>query len=308
MQDLLRRNGPALAAERYYLLGDGLRTDRLNKVEWPLWYLERAAKLPGLLASDLTAQIANIWALEPQALILSAENLALPQTAGAVLPLVQMFDSSIIYYLRRQDRLLLSSWRQWGMKRGISLSQHILRRVVEGKPDFGGTLKFWLEHVPAERIHVRFIDPPWLDGGSLAADLFSALGVGISDTQAAGEANASPDRAILLFLSRHPELFESVHDDRAVQLLAEADRLPPRRLTLDAHTERSLKLFYDPVNIAICRQHLGREDGADVLTPVAPENAAETGDEDRARLADLMPRVADSTLRSLLADDLQRGR
>lgn len=306
MQSLLWQNRAGLAEQGCFLVGDRLRIDKANTIDWPLWYLDAAGRNPVRVEEDLAERLPQLRDCE--ALVLSAENLALPETAQAILPLVERFETSIIYYVRRQDHFLLSSWRQWGMKRGITLAQHILRRVAEGKPDFPGTLAMWSRHVPAERMHVRFIDPPWLDGGDLGSDLFGALGYRADDLTPPAATNPSPDRAVLMFLARHKELFASVHDDAPVEILQRADSGVPRRLQLDRHVQRSLKLVYDPSNVDLCQRYMGRADGAEVIAIDGPEAAADhVTPEDLARLRALLPKVHEPGLAAALAADLARG-
>lgn len=291
VQGLLWHNREALARQGAQLLGAGLAVPgETGDWDWPLWYLQAAGPQ---LAEALRARRQDFASRGVSTLILSAENLSIPEVAANLVAALPEFETQVIYYMRRQDAFLVSSWRQWGLKRGTDIYRHLLRRVAEGKPRFLETLEFYRQHVGGA-LHATFLDERFLDGGTLASDLFAALGVaGLAEAPVPG--NPSPDRAALLLAARHPEWFASEHDDAVLQDLLQADPLPPRPLRLDRHLQRSLKLAYDPVNIAIARDYLGREDGASVL----PLDSEVTGDPfalddaDIARLQALLPRLHD---------------
>ncbi len=256
----------------------------------------------------LVARKAEFDAMGVKTLILSAENLSDPKRAAHLEACFDAFETSVIYYIRRQDELLLSSWRQWGLKRGISVRQHILRRVAEGRPDYRATLEYYVKQAGRERVHAAFLDPAFLVGGTVETDVWAAIAAKGKLMLTQTRSNVSPDRAILLFLSGQRHLFSSPHDDAPIDALVRADLLSPRRLTLDRHTQLSLKMIYDPINVGLARDFMGRDDGANVISA----DSTVEGDpfaltvEDLRRIAESLPRVEDPGYRAAFADILQR--
>lgn len=306
VQNLFWANRQTLADQGMYLIGAGFRLPHeAPDWDWPVWFLNDSGPQIG---EQLAARKTDLTDMGVKTLILSAENLSDPARAAYLEACFDAFDTSVIYYIRRQDELLLSSWRQWGLKRGISVRQHILRRVAEGRPDYRASLEHYSARVGRERVHAAFIDPAFLAGGTVETDVWAAIGAEGMPILPAARSNVSPDRAILLFLSGQRQLFSSPHDDTPVDAMARADGQAPRRLVLDRHTQISLKMIYDPVNVALARDFMGRDDGANVITA----DSTVEGDpfvlaaEDLHRIADALPRVENPDLRSAFAEILKR--
>lgn len=250
VRSLLANNRDCLHSQGCFLIGSGFQLAGINDaLEWPLWTIEQAREQPpGYLADRLAQSLARHEGADPRALILSAENLAEPETAALLDPLLDRFDTRLIYYMRRQDHFLVSSWRQWALKRGIGFDQHVARRIAEGRPAFERVLSFWESRIGRERIHARFVDARFLERGELAADFFTAVGVEAQDCAPPTETNASPDRAILLFLQQHHHLFASVHDESPIDLMSRLDDGAIKKLTIDRHLQKSVILAYEAEN------------------------------------------------------------
>jgi hypothetical protein len=300
VRSLLRHNGPMLAREGYYLLGDHFKIDpEGSAVDWPLWYIEQAAEQPaGLLAEQLRRAVEAHRGYDIKALILSAENLSEPAKAALFDPAFGDFETHLIYYMRRQDHFLVASWRQWALKRGTPFEHHVARRLAERKPSFEQTLAFWESRIGRHRIHARFLDPRFLEGGELATDLFSALGCGPPAMPAAPEINASPDRAVLLYLQKNHQLFESVHDDRPIQLLSSLDLGPIVKLSMDRHLQRTVSLAYEAENQRILERFMApSSQGLPVIVLDAAEALGDYAltERDRDRLDQIFARLVART-------------
>lgn len=301
IQALLLGNRAALERRGVFLVGaDFLAPGETSAWDWPVWFLE---KDDTSLGARLAARREDFARLGATTMVLSAENLSDPARLANLEAAFQAFETYAVCYVRRQDEFLLSAWRQWGMKRGVSIHRHILRRVAEGRPDYRGTLTYLRDKLGADRVHAAFLDTNFLAGGTLEADFWSAAGLGDPPAALPPRANISPDRAILLFLSGRPELFKDQHDDAVVSALANADDQPPRRLFVDRHVQRSLKQLYDPVNLALARDFMGRADGDAVLKLDAPDGPDPfvLSAQDHARLSRIIANVADAALRQKLA-------
>jgi hypothetical protein len=293
VQSLLWNNRDWLAERGMALLGADFRLPGEDPSwDWPLWYVNQPLEGARTLADQLVAGLPRWTAMGVDTLVLSAENLSDPVKLGQLEPAFRHFETSAIYYIRRQDEFLVSSWRQWAMKRGISLHQHILRRVAEGNPAYRATLDYLATLLGHANVHTRFLDPDFLTGCTLATDVWQALGLSGTPPSAPDRANPSPDRASLIFLSRNPQLFSGEHDDAAAQILLAADREPPRRLSVDRHVQRSLKLLYDAENIALARDFMAGRDGSAIIRLDAPDkDELELSPSDIARLKAMLPRI-----------------
>ncbi|UTW57995.1 hypothetical protein KFE96_14365 [Kordiimonas sp. SCSIO 12603] len=132
----------------------------------------------------------------------------------------ELANFQIIYYIRRQDKLLLSAWKQWALKRGLSLDELIDKRINDMQPNFIGTITRWRKAIPNATFHIRFIDPEFLYSNDLINDFCQAADIDQTHLQRPkSHLNMSPDGRILSFLSRHSYLFKSAHDHAPMAFL-----------------------------------------------------------------------------------------
>ena len=288
-----------LAEQGIYLLDDQFRLREGNDIGgWPLWLVEKAKNEPATFLRDaLVAALDQAPVDNVRKLVLSAENLSDPDTAAVLDGVLEEFEPTLVYYMRRQDHFLVSSWRQWSMKRGISLEEHVARRIAERRPAFSKTLALWEARIGKRRIHARFLDPRFLEGGSIISDIGKALNIAVPADGPLIRENESPDRAILLYLQRHPELFRDVHDDFAVARMVACDSGPIERLVLSKHLQRTVKLAYEDDNQYLLQEYARSSDiGLPVILddgPLEPLPAAMT-DRDRLRLDAILARMLEN--------------
>lgn len=299
MRAFLKKQGPDLARQGIYLLDDQFRLNEGNEIGgWPLWLVEKAKNEPATFLRDtLVAALDNTSVGKVRKLVLSAENLSDPDTATVLDKVLEEFEPTLIYYMRRQDHFLVSSWRQWSMKRGISLEEHVARRIAERRPAFAKSLALWEAKIGRRRIHARFLDQRFLEGGSVISDFAETLGVPVPPDSHLLRENESPDRAILLYLQGHPELFRDVHDDRVVARMVAYDSGPIERLVLSRHLRRTVKLAYEDDNQYLLQDYGRSGDiGLPVILddgPVEPLPAVMTN-RDRRRLDAILAKMLES--------------
>jgi hypothetical protein len=185
----------------------------------PLWFLERAREKDESLTQRLSDEIAS----RDRVGILSAENLARPDMAPLLAGLDQRLDVSLVFYLRPQLEWIPSAWKQWDMKRGMSLSDFVSHCIRIRRPPFKLGIETWRNVLPAAKIHVRFLIPELLIGGNPARDFFELLGLS-QDRYPIGEEprNPSLDFSILHVLSKNPHLFSGIHDNKLMKGLMRA--------------------------------------------------------------------------------------
>jgi hypothetical protein len=189
----------------------------------PLWFLEAAREKGEPLAQKLSDEIALVMGHNGGIGILSAENLARPDMAPLFAGLDSRLEVSLIFYLRPQLEWIPSAWKQWGLKKGLSLSDFVSRCIQIRRPPFKLGIETWKSVLPAAMVHVRFLIPELLIGGNPAQDFFHLAGLPLDKYDIAKEPrNPSLDFSILHALSKNPHLFFDVHDNKLMKGLMRA--------------------------------------------------------------------------------------
>jgi len=163
--------------------------------------------------------------------------------------LTEFVDINLIYYVRRQDEYMLSAWRQWGLKKGVPLDSFIDQQLLEARPDYWSIIAPWRNRVAIKTLHTRFIGKDFLVGGGIQQDLAAYLGLDIEQMAMVENQNKSMDARLLLFMSKRPEMFTSIHDDTIFDLLQ--DKHPdetPKRLTLTEQQFQQAHETYEEKN------------------------------------------------------------
>jgi hypothetical protein len=190
----------------------------------PLWFLEGAREKGEHLTQKLSDEIASVRGPNGDRVgILSAENLARPNMAPLFAGLDHQLEVSVIFYLRPQLEWIPSAWKQWGLKRGISLSDFVSHCIHTRRPSFKLSIETWRRVLPAARVHVRFLIPELLIGGNPAQDFFHLVGLPLDKYDVGTEPrNPSLDFSILHVLSKNPHLFSDAHDNKLIKGLMRA--------------------------------------------------------------------------------------
>jgi len=190
----------------------------------PLWFLEAAREKGEPLAQKLTDEIASKRVPNGNGIgILSAENLARPDMAPLFAGLDRQLEVSVIFYVRPQLEWIPSAWKQWGLKRGMSLSDFVSHCIQIHRPPFKLSIETWRSVLPAAKVHVRFLIPELLTGGNPAQDFFHLAGLPPNNYDIAKEPrNPSLDFSVLHVLSKNPHLFSGVHDNKLMKGLMRA--------------------------------------------------------------------------------------
>jgi hypothetical protein len=225
IQAALFHNFVRLQEDGFSLFGKDLKIAHASTdLGVPLWLLEDAREKQECLAKRLIGEIASLSRADGNRVgILSAENLARPDMASLLAGLDKRLDVSLVFYLRPQLEWIPSAWKQWGLKKGMSLSDFIYRCIRIRRPPFKLGIETWRSVLPAASVHVRFLIPELLTDGNPAADFFDVIGLS-QDRYAIEEEcrNPSLDYSILHVLSKNPHLFSSIHDNKLMKGLMRA--------------------------------------------------------------------------------------
>jgi hypothetical protein len=225
IQAALFHNFARLQKDGVSLLGKELRIAHAPAdLGVPLWFLEAARENGEPLAQKVSDEIASVRGPDGNPLgILSAENLARPEMAPLLAGLDQRLDVSLVFYLRPQLEWIPSAWKQWGLKKGMSLSDFVSHCIRIRRPPFKLGIETWRNALPAAKIHVRFLIPELLIGGNPSWDFFELLGLPQDKYEIEEEPrNPSLDFSILHVLSKNPHLFSGIHDNRLMKGLMRA--------------------------------------------------------------------------------------
>ncbi len=181
----------------------------------PIWALVEAKKKSENLMHRLSDEmIAVADRKTPYLAILSAENLATPGMAQLFAGLDTHFEVCVVFYLRPQLQWMPSAWKQWGLKKGVSLADFVSQCIDAYRPSFKAGIEAWKSAMPAAKIHVRFLIHELLDGGNPVQDFFHLVGLSKENLSLENEPrNPSLDVSILHVLSKNSHLFSDVHDN-----------------------------------------------------------------------------------------------
>lgn len=215
-------------------------------------------------------------------LILSSENLTHPEWPELFAALKGHVDIRLVYYLRRQDTLFIAAWRQWGLKRGLTLDELIKRRIQNHQPNYALILEAWEKTGMVSECHARFAGPEFLHAGNLVSDFADFLGLDQAKCKDVPNQNTSHDARLLMFLNRHSYLFDGPHDETLLNLLAttEDDKVP---MTLTEAQFSAIQNAYEADNQAILRkydpEHAGNEVISKTTAPLQIEPRANSAEQ-----------------------------
>lgn len=229
-------------------------------------------------SGDLSAIENWLWqaAEDYNKLLLSAECFSEWFWHKPFVELSEKVDIHLLYYVRRQDEVLLSAWRQWGLKKGMSLDAFIKHRVVEKHPDYLNILWPWLNKVSVKRFHVNFVSDNFLGGKGLLENAAYWLGIDYGKMQLVKNQNISVDARLLQFMSSRPQYFETIHDDTILQLLSSAfPSQKPLRLSLNEEQFELIQGTFEPTNQELLRRFQPALAG----TPVIDRESAPVDDQ-----------------------------
>lgn len=226
-----------------------------------LWSLEKMRETRDI--SPLRA-----WLKHPEnhgrKLILSSENLTHPEWPELFATLKDHVDIRLIYYLRRQDTLFIAAWRQWGLKRGLSLNELIKRRIQNHQPNYASILEAWEKTGMISDCHARFTSPEFLHSGNLVSDFANFLGFDHTKCKDVPDQNTSHDARLLMFLNRHSYLFDGPHDDTLLNLLpsGKSNKVP---MTLSRAQFLTVQNAFEANNQEILRKYDPEHAGLEVI-------------------------------------------
>lgn len=230
--DLLERQGVFVPNRRFEFATDGPAfRERLGN---PVHYFESVTGAAGLaeFESRLARLVEEIRAAGGRTVLISAENLGnqpgITERRPVHESLARHFPQArVLFYIRRQDEWMVSSWQQWGHKLGWDLERHVEKGIEDHRPDFLRAARFFEDVYGAGNVVVVPLDRTALIDGDLLADFSRRAEVGpLTLDEVDRFRNASLGSALCDVLARVHGVYEGTGDRRIRRLL---ESLPASR-------------------------------------------------------------------------------
>lgn len=259
--DLLRRFGHSLSGKD--LTWNGSVSSRTSAT-----YLADIKKLGEKNAKKVIAEKLNN---ARKSSIISSEYLWSSDGFSLFKGMLDDFDVSVLFVVRRQDMWIYSAWKQWWVKKGYSLDEFVDECMAVGRPDFGDAMQRWSDLVGENNvtlISLDFLEEP------LHRVLSSWIGVDLPPTSNESS-NDAFDFRLLDLMSRHPSIHSDVHDRRIEKIILKTKSAYQKRYALpEADSLRILERFQKD------NERLLGQQKADRLAPASDRLPTMTGKDD----------------------------
>lgn len=258
IQAYLARNAAVLAARGVGVPGTQLDF-RSPVTGEQIWFFEDAVATGDLagMGGRMVRLLDEAAARGLPRLVVSAENLCNHAALAAALAgSLAGADVRIIFYVRRQDDFLISSWQQWNLKRYATVESFLTDRAGLDARWLTVILP-WADAFGDACITVRPFVRARLANGDVIDDFFRVTGIPQDGTTPL-ECNANPsfDEALARLAHRVRDVFDGPHDNRfydvMARLLGEAAlKKGSASSLLDLETRRAILSLYDEENAAL---------------------------------------------------------
>ena len=318
IQAYLAQNSTALAGRGIGVPGTALDFESDVTGE-QIWMFENAAT-HGLHASALCDKVARLFDNATERgisrIVLSAENICNhPALACVLADATRDRSVQIVFYVRRQDDFLISSWQQWHLKLYDTVEAFLADRV--GRLGCWMTMiEPWAKAFGDDAIAVRPFTRSHLKDGDVVADFFDCIGISQNElVPLARPANPSFDEALARLAHRVRDVFKDQHDNRFYEVMVRllgtsALKSDPGSSLLDLDTRRRIVLRYAQENDALKARFLPELGEGPLFEQPMPKDVRPVSDseqmsQDIAMLTRAVFAIAD---RADLASDSARSR
>jgi hypothetical protein len=222
IQAYLKQNAMALSERGVLVPGTGLNFDTEVTGE-QIWYFEEAATEadgPARLRKDISGLMATAAEKGCRTVVISAENICNHATLAPVLKqALAGCETRVVFYVRRQDDFLISSWQQWNLKRFASLEAFLDQKAASDARWLAMILP-WAEAFGDVAITVRPFRRDRLKNADVVDDFFDCAGLDQTGLQPLSRAaNPSFDDSIARLAHRVRDVFDGPHDNRFYDVL-----------------------------------------------------------------------------------------
>ena len=221
------------------------------------------------LEERLQTILKNAHQSDCESILISSENLVnLHKKSGACRKIHKVLSSyfsnvTIIYYIRRQDDFLISSWQQWRHKEGKKLKKYIFDSLNSNDLQFLQTAKFFEDIYGANNLQVIPLHKEALVEGKLITDFCHRAQINIGNNiNYDYYANPSLNPHICDILARIPNIYLyhlNENDPRTVHENNEIKQLLNKYVTSQDLLWNNDKMVLDEETKATIMKHFGEE-------------------------------------------------
>lgn len=216
IQAFMAQNVEALAARGIGVPGQALDFDSTVTGE-QIWFLEDAASSGrhDVIADRVRHLLVDAQDRGFSSVVISAENICNhPDLAAVIAEALKETDARVVFYVRRQDDFLISSWQQWNLKRFDKVEDFLAARVGEDACWFS-MIAPWADAFGDDRVMVRPFLRDRLKDSDVVSDFFEVAGLSHEGLAPLAEkANPSFDEALARLAHRVRDVFDGPHDNR----------------------------------------------------------------------------------------------
>ena len=220
-------------------------------------------------------------------IIISAENISNKPSVIQFLARRDL-DIAVVFYVRRQDDLIISAWHQWGLKIFDSFSDY-LNNAVGDLGDWNRTIESLETAFGRSRIRVRPFRRDRLLGGDVVADFCDTAGIDCPDCVNPGiHANPGMNENLGEMANRIRDVFKDLHDGDFLQVIsgligAHAFRSDHRSFLLSIEQRREIYQRYFDGNEALKRRYFPDWGDAPLFEPPSSLDCSSPSDVEKLR-------------------------
>ena len=158
---------------------------------------------------------------EDQTLLISAENMGTTQGAKLFKKVLAKRDAKVIFYIRRQDELIDSSWQQWHSKKEQDHDAWLIN-AIRTLGHWEQILNGWESVVGLENVHVEVFERSVFPEGNIIRDFIEKLGLGDHADEFElkfKDANPSFSGYITPLVSGNDRIFTNIHDNEFYRMV-----------------------------------------------------------------------------------------
>ena len=218
-----------LARNRDMLAGRGLAVPGIaldfasDTTGEQIWFFEDAMTAGdlSLIATKFRALLNAVERKGFRDVVVSAENICNhPSLAPFLAETLSDAEVKVVFYVRRQDDFLISSWQQWNLKRFDSVESFLTARMGQDAR-WLTMITPWAEAFGDASITVRPFLRSRLRNGDVIDDFFDVIGVSQEGLlPLARNANPSFDEALARLAHRVRDVFDGPHDNGFYDVMA----------------------------------------------------------------------------------------
>ncbi|MCF6303759.1 MAG: hypothetical protein L3J33_00105 [Rhodobacteraceae bacterium] len=224
-------------------------------------------------------------------LILSAENISnTGHLASDLEEAVTGFDPMVVFYVRRQDDYLLSSWQQWHLK-GVESIERLLADAPDIMFNWYAQARPWADAFGDARFKGRAFRRDKLVNGDVVDDFMSIIGLNLDGLQMLpedGQANRSFNEHLGDMAHRIQDIFDDQHDNLFFLKMAQLIGEPVYKTGSASHLmslEDRMKIYhrFDESNASFKTRFLPEYGDGPLFDPPADKNVRELSEVEKLR-------------------------